>query len=172
MLRHAALLPVPGTQIQAVDMATGSLLLDSLRRPCILYRSINRTYNLQYFGACGAAPTLAPAVPARICSATGGGGGDGGGGGGGSIPSPGQPLRKVCARYTYQQQIDNIRSAFTLCTYFCTYLQDTCCHFTTYQRVIATFQFVHVGCICCHPACRCLWFQASQCLMALGALRL
>ncbi|WIA10053.1 hypothetical protein OEZ85_010263 [Tetradesmus obliquus] len=90
------------TQIQAVDRVSGSLLLDAQRRPCILYRSIDRTYNLQNFGACGTAPMVAPGVPARICSATGGGGGGGSGGGGsgggggvGNSPGTGQLLRKV-----------------------------------------------------------------------------
>lgn len=100
------MLLLAGTQIQAVDRVSGSLLLDAQRRPCILYRSIDRTYNLQNFGACGTAPMVAPGVPARICSATGGGGGGGSGGGGsgggggvGNSPGTGQLLRKVRAQY-------------------------------------------------------------------------
>lgn len=78
------------TQIRAYDKTTGYNLVDSLGRQCVMNPSLDRTFNLNYFGACGSAPLFARSLPTLICSPTGGGGS------GGSTPPPaGTVLPKV-----------------------------------------------------------------------------
>jgi hypothetical protein len=78
----------------AVVGANNALLRSSSGSVCRLLRSASTTANRQRFGDCGtaAAPVLAPTLPIRVCSATGGSGG--GGTGVGTTPA-GNALPKV-----------------------------------------------------------------------------
>jgi hypothetical protein len=64
------------TEVAAVR-GNNAMLRSSTGAPCRLLRSTSATANRQRFGDCGtaAAPVLAPTLPMRVCSATGGGGG-------------------------------------------------------------------------------------------------
>ncbi|WIA19325.1 hypothetical protein OEZ85_003957 [Tetradesmus obliquus] len=60
------------TQMRAVDAATGKTLRIQ-GTPCITRFDPQRvTWSRQRFGKCGSAPLQVPALPTRICSATGG----------------------------------------------------------------------------------------------------
>jgi hypothetical protein len=65
------------TEVAAVDKNNNAPLRSSTGALCRLLRSTSATANRQRFGDCAtaAAPVLAPTLPVRICSATGGNGG-------------------------------------------------------------------------------------------------